>query len=112
MMVILGSAIFSTFSLVVALIVKKRERFMGIGQLLTMPLFFASNALYPIDIMPHWIQVLSMLNPLTYQVDALRSLMIIGEASRFSLGFDFGISLIFFAVLAYVAAKLYPTILY
>ena len=37
--VALGSAIFSTFSLIIACIVKSRERFMGIGQVLTMPLF-------------------------------------------------------------------------
>ena len=47
-----ASAIFATFSLVVACLVKTRERFMGIGQLLTMPLFFASNAIYPLDLMP------------------------------------------------------------
>ena len=46
--VMLGSAIFSTFSLIVACLVKSRERFMGIGQVLTMPLFFASNAIYPL----------------------------------------------------------------
>ena len=32
---------------------------MGIGQVLTMPLFFASNAIYPIDIMPAWLQVIA-----------------------------------------------------
>jgi ABC-2 type transport system permease protein len=36
---------------------------MDIGQVLTMPLFFASNAIYPIEIMPAWLQVLSHLNP-------------------------------------------------
>jgi hypothetical protein len=36
---------------------------MGIGQILTMPLFFASNAIYPISIMPGWLQVVSRLNP-------------------------------------------------
>ena len=46
--VILGAAFFSTLSLIIACIVKTRERFMGIGQVLTMPLFFASNAIYPI----------------------------------------------------------------
>ena len=51
--VMLGGAVFSTFSLIIASIVKKRERFMGIGQVLTMPLFFASNALYPIEMMPN-----------------------------------------------------------
>jgi ABC-2 type transport system permease protein len=50
--VLLGSALLSTFSLIIACIVKTRERFMGIGQVLKMALFFASNAIYPTDIMP------------------------------------------------------------
>src|SRR5450830_1707616 len=67
--VMLGGALFSTFSLVIACLVKTRERFMGIGQLLTMPLFFASNAIYPLDMMPGWLQAVARLNPLTYLVD-------------------------------------------
>jgi ABC-2 type transport system permease protein len=55
--VLLGSGLFSTFSLIIACIVKTRERFMGIGQLLTMPMFFASNAIYPLDLMPRWLRV-------------------------------------------------------
>ena len=54
--VIFGSAVFSMFSLV-ACIVKTRERFMGIGQVLTMPLFFASNAIYPMAMIPDWLKV-------------------------------------------------------
>ena len=50
--VMLGAAVFSTFSLIAACIVKSRDRFMGIGQVLTMPLFFASNAIYPLSMMP------------------------------------------------------------
>lgn len=111
-MVMLGSAIFATLSLIVASIVKKRERFMGIGQVLTMPLFFASNALYPIHLMPSWIQMLSVINPLTYQVDALRDLMIVGEKSYFGLLTDFSVSILIFAVLTYVATKAYAKILY
>jgi ABC-2 type transport system permease protein len=49
---------------------------MGIGQAITMPLFFASNALYPVDVMPAWLQALSKVNPLSYEVDALRALLI------------------------------------
>jgi ABC-2 type transport system permease protein len=45
--VVLAATLFSTFSLIIACIVKTRERFMGVGQVLTMPLFFASNAIYP-----------------------------------------------------------------
>jgi ABC-2 type transport system permease protein len=109
---LLGAAVFSTFSLIIAAIVKKRERFMGIGQLMTMPLFFASNALYPIDIMPHWIRTFSLMNPLTYQVDALRSLMIIGQTSHFGLGMDFGVGVAVYLVLVAIATYIYPKILY
>ena len=62
--VMLGAALFSTFSLIIACIVKTRERFMGIGQVMTMPLFFASNAIYPIAIMPGWLQVIRALTHL------------------------------------------------
>ncbi|MEI4902435.1 ABC transporter permease, partial [Klebsiella pneumoniae] len=85
------SAIFATLSFIVACLVKSRERFMGVGQLMTMPLFFASNAIYPISIMPHWLQVVAYLNPLTYLVDALRTLMIGSSQSTHSVGIDFAI---------------------
>jgi ABC-2 type transport system permease protein len=108
--VMLGSAVFSTFSLVVACLVKSRERFMGIGQVLTMPLFFASNAIYPLSLMPPWLRAVSKVNPLSYQVDALRSLMIVGGASTFGIGVDFLMQIAAFVVLVIVATKLYPTI--
>jgi len=108
--VALGSAAFSTFSLIIACIVKSRERFMGIGQVLTMPLFFASSAIYPLAMMPGWLQVVAFLNPLTYLVDALRGIMILGGQSVHPLFADLGILAMIFLVLATVAAKLYPTL--
>jgi ABC-2 type transport system permease protein len=57
-------------------LVRNRDRLMGIGQAITMPLFFASNALYPVDIMPGWLHALSTVNPLSYEVNALRSLLL------------------------------------
>jgi len=108
--VALGSAIFSTFSLIVACLVKSRERFMGIGQVLTMPLFFASNAIYPLSLMPNWLRVVSKANPLTYQVDALRRLMIVGSTTSFGLSKDFLMLFVAFVVVVAVATKLYPTI--
>jgi ABC-2 type transport system permease protein len=111
-MVILGGAVFSTLSLIAASIVKKRERFMGIGQVLTMPLFFASNALYPLELMPAWLQSLSIINPLTYQVDALRYLMILGETSVFGLAVDFIVNIGVLIILVAIATPIYPRILY
>jgi ABC-2 type transport system permease protein len=106
--VIVGAAVFSTFSLVVACVVKTRERFMGIGQVLTMPLFFASNAIYPIEMMPDWLKVVARVNPLTYLVDALRSLMIEGGHSVFGYGVDIGVQVGVLIVLTVAAARLYP----
>lgn len=108
--VLLGAAIFSTFSLIIACLVKTRERFMGIGQVLTMPLFFASNAIYPIAMMPGWLQVISRVNPLSYQVDALRALMLASGVSGFGLGVDFLVLGAILAALVAVGARLYPTI--
>jgi ABC-2 type transport system permease protein len=51
--VLVGAVCFATLSLIIAALVKTRERFMGIGQVLTMPLFFASNAIYPLAISRH-----------------------------------------------------------
>ncbi len=74
--IVLGAAFFSMLSLTIAGVVLSRERLMGIGQAITMPLFFASNALYPVHLMPGWLQVLSAVNPLSYEVDALRALLV------------------------------------
>jgi ABC-2 type transport system permease protein len=108
--VMLGSGIFATFSLIIACIVKTRERFMGIGQLMTMPMFFASNAIYPLDIMPPWLRVIAQINPLTYLIDALRGLMISGGVSVHGYGVDFSVMLGVFAFLLFVAVRLYPTL--
>jgi ABC-2 type transport system permease protein len=104
----LGSGLFSTFSLIVACIVKTRERFMGIGQVLTMPIFFASNAIYPIDRMPNWLKIISSANPLTYEVDALRALMLIGGTSRIGIPMDLIVLIGVAALLMTIAARLYP----
>lgn len=104
----IGSALFSTFSLIIACIVKTRERFMGMGQVLTMPIFFASNAIYPIDLMPRWLQVVSHVNPLTYQVDALRALMLKGGTTALGLGLDFGVLAAITLVFTAIAAWMYP----
>ena len=88
--VMLGAAFFSCLSLSIAGIALRRDRLMGIGQAITMPLFFASNALYPIELMPDWLKVVSHVNPLTYEVSALRALLI-GTPTNYWL--DFGVLL-------------------
>jgi len=110
--VVLGAACFATFSLIIACLVKSRERFMGIGQVLTMPLFFASNAIYPVAIMPGWLQVIAHSNPLSYEVDALRTLMLANGAITTSLITDFAVMLVSTTALVLLGARLYPRVVY
>ncbi len=101
--VLLGAAFFSCLSMTIAGVVLKRDRLMGIGQMITMPLFFASNALYPVSIMPTWLKVLSAVNPLSYEVDALRG-MLIGTHAHLAL--DFGVLILAVVVGVSAAAAL------
>ena len=73
---VMGSAFFACLSMSIAGIALARDRLMGIGQAITMPLFFSSSALYPTKVMPGWLQAVSKVNPLTYEVEALRGLLI------------------------------------
>jgi ABC-2 type transport system permease protein len=83
---VLGAAFFCCLSITIAGLVLKRDRLMGIGQAIMMPLFFASNALYPVSVMPGWLQVVNHVNPLSYEVEALRGLLI-GTTARLPLDF-------------------------
>lgn len=99
--VVLGSAFFACLSMTLAGLVRNRDRLMGIGQAITMPLFFASNALYPVEIMPEWLRWLSAVNPLSYEVNALRGLLL-GTPSNMAL--DLAV-LVVAAVLGVIAAS-------
>jgi ABC-2 type transport system permease protein len=76
LVLVLGSAFFACLSMTIAGLALARDRLMGIGQAITMPLFFSSSALYPAKIMPGWLQAISKVNPLSYEVEALRGLLI------------------------------------
>ncbi len=109
-LVVIGATCFSTFSLIIACLLKTRDRVMGIGQVMTMPLFFASNAIYPIAIMPPWLKVIAHINPLSYIVDGLRALMVSGATSAFGIGTDILVLLAITVVLITIGALLYPRI--
>ncbi len=93
---------FAAISILVASFMKTRERFMGIGQAIIMPLFFASNALYPIQMMPPILREFSTFNPLSYVVDAVRGLLITGDISNLLL--DLAAIAIFDAVMFVIAS--------
>ena len=106
-LLVLATGGFACLSMSLAAMVKQRERFMGIGQMVMMPLFFASSALYPLAVMPGWLQGLARVNPLTYEVHGMRQLML-GVHSGGTLWLDFLVVGGFLVLSAAVAAKLYP----
>jgi ABC-2 type transport system permease protein len=108
LIIMLGAGCFTGLSMIIASIVKTRERFMGIGQLITLPLFFASNAIYPITIMPQWLQIVAKFNPLTYMVDALRALIVTGNLSTVPI--DIMILIGVMMVMSLISAYMYPKV--
>ncbi len=97
---------FSSLSMLLASYMRTRDRMMGIGQALTMPLFFASNAIYPIAVMPIWLQYISIANPLSYVVDAIRSMLLSGNYSNLPIDIlALTISTTVFVTLASVTIK-------
>jgi len=106
-LLVLGTAGFACMSMLLAAGVKERERFMGIGQLIMMPLFFASSALYPLSVMPGWLHVVARVNPLTYEVQGLRQ-MLVGVGGAGELWLDFLVVGAFFAAMLTAATRAYP----
>ncbi len=106
-MLMLGTAAFACMSMLLAAAVKERERFMGIGQLIMMPLFFASSALYPLAIMPEWLRVIARANPLTYEVQGLRQ-MLVGVGGAGLVWLDFLVVAAFFVAMLLAATRAYP----
>jgi len=100
--IFISSGGFAAISILVASFMKTRERFMGVGQAIIMPLFFASNALYPIQLMPPILREISLINPLSYVVDAVRGLLITGDTSGLLL--DIAAIAIFDAVMFVLAS--------
>lgn len=117
---ILGVLLFvSVFSLgflflsaAISMRLNSMEGVQGVMTLLTMPIFFSSNALYPAAMMPDWLNAISKVNPLTYLVNGLRYFAIgpdfyaMGTHYAYSTGDVIG-SLLFlsvFALLTYILA--------
>jgi ABC-2 type transport system permease protein len=100
--IVLFAMCFSSLSMVLASILKTRDRMMGIGQAITMPLFFSSSAIYPTSIMPTWLQVIATYNPLSYVVDAMRAMLLTGNYSN--LPVDIGALLLSTGVLLTIAS--------
>ena len=87
----------------IASIVDDFQGFQGINNLLVMPLFFLSSALYPLNNVPTFLRIISEFNPVSYMVDALRTLLT--NQSHFGLGKDLIVMAVTFVVALYFAVS-------
>jgi ABC-2 type transport system permease protein len=65
----------TAFGLMVAVRIKQMTAFMGVMQMVVMPMFFISGALFPVAGLPAWLAFLNRIDPLTYAVDPMRRLV-------------------------------------
>jgi len=78
---------------------------MAVMNLVNLPLMFASNALFPINFMPDWLQAIANINPLSYTTDAVRQLLIF-NTDYAKLAFDFAYVGIFALILTTIGIVL------
>jgi ABC-2 type transport system permease protein len=74
-LLLLLSASISAFGVMIAARITQMQSFMGIMQMIIMPMFFISGALYPVNGLPAWLTILNRFDPLTYAVDPMRKLI-------------------------------------
>jgi ABC-2 type transport system permease protein len=74
-MLLLLSFTLTAFGVMMAARIRQFQAFMALTQMLVMPLFFLSGALYPLNGLPAWLTVLTRLDPLTYVVGPMRDLV-------------------------------------
>ena len=92
----------SSLFLAIAIRSTRWETQMAVVNLLNLPLLFTSNALFPTNFMPDWLQTISKINPITYGTDAARQMLILPTVNYAQLGIDFaflgGFALVFAAI--------------
>jgi ABC-2 type transport system permease protein len=69
---VLLSFTLTAFGVMIAARIKQIQSFMAIIQMLVMPLFFISGAMFPVTGLPTWLTILNRIDPLTYAVDPMR----------------------------------------
>jgi ABC-2 type transport system permease protein len=65
----------TSFGVMVAARVKQMQSFMALTQMLVLPLYFVSGAMFPASHLPTWLTVLNRIDPLTYAIDPIRRIV-------------------------------------
>jgi len=104
----ISAATFVALGILIAVRFKHMESFTPMMSILILPMFFLSGALFPVFVLPDWMQALAAVNPLTYAVDALRGLLIEwpqANSLAHNLGRLLGFFVLFFAAAVFLVSK-------
>jgi ABC-2 type transport system permease protein len=96
---------FDGFGLFIASIIDSFEGFQTIMSFIIMPTFFLSGALFPLTNAPGWLKTLSLLNPLTYGVDAIRGIIL--NEGQFPIYYDVIVLLVFSSFVLFVTSWIF-----
>jgi ABC-2 type transport system permease protein len=79
----------TAFGVMVAARIKQIQSFMAITQMVMMPMYFLSGAIFPVAGLPQWLTILNRIDPMTYAVDPMRRIVFdhltISQAARRAL---------------------------
>lgn len=99
---ILIAGTFISLGLVFGSIINDFQGFQLVTNFVTLPLFFLSNAIFPLSSLPWYVQDISYANPLSYGIDGIRGALT--GTSAYPMALDFVVMIAFFAVMIVIAA--------
>jgi ABC-2 type transport system permease protein len=105
---VLLSFCISSLGIIISTFYESFESFSVIMNFIIMPMFFLSGAMYPVNKLPHILQVITRLNPLTYGVDALKHVLL-GDSGivDFSIITDISVLAVTSVVFVVAAGRLF-----
>ncbi|MBI4525741.1 MAG: ABC transporter permease [Deltaproteobacteria bacterium] len=72
----------TVISMVLAFVVHNHGDFFAIMGITALPFTFLSSAFVPLDALPGWMQLVARVNPMTYAIDGMRSLVLLDPSTR------------------------------
>ncbi len=104
----LTGLVFTSVGTAIASKLEDMQGFQLIVNFVIMPLFFLSNALFPLNEMPDFLRVIASFNPLSYGVDGLR--FSLTGVSQFNPFLDFIVMIIVAIIFLVIGSKLFSQI--
>ena len=105
--VVLFSLGFAGISVTVAATAKSQETFWGLINMLGMPLFMLSPALFPLELLPEWLATLARFNPVTYAVLLIREMMTGVSEGGVAMLMGLGVISVFVACMVAIAGYVF-----